>query len=243
MASFKDQAIVLRRLDYSESSQVLAFLTREHGQRRLIAKGIKRGTKKKFAAGIDLLEQGSVVFWHRPQSESGLGTLTEWRQTEIFAGLRASLDRWYAAHYMAEITSAMTQENDPHPPLYDALSMHLSAVAGGEPILPRLTVYQRAVLETAGLWPDLTRCVICNRPAPAGRAAYFSAQQGGLVCRECTAPLVEKRLVSGPVLTDLREGGAAQAIEAFRMLDYVIAHAIGRRVALAGRVLGMVQKR
>ncbi len=37
MASVKDVAIVLRRLDYSETSQVLAMLTREHGQQRLIA--------------------------------------------------------------------------------------------------------------------------------------------------------------------------------------------------------------
>src|SRR5437016_5129272 len=108
MASFKDKGIVLRRLDYSESSQVLAFFTRDHGQRRLIAKGVKRGTRKKFAVGIDLLEQGELVFIQRESSESGLGTLTEWRQTQLFLGLRDSLDRWYAALYMAEITTGMT---------------------------------------------------------------------------------------------------------------------------------------
>ena len=62
MAAVKDQAIVLRRLDYSETSQVLVFLTREHGLQRLIAKGIKRSTKKKYATGIDLLERGRLVF-------------------------------------------------------------------------------------------------------------------------------------------------------------------------------------
>src|SRR5580765_1123131 len=115
MASIRDKAIVLRRLDYSETSQVLAFFTREHGQRRLIAKGIKKGTKKKFASGIDLLEQGELVLWQSAQSESGLATLTEWRQTDLFLGLRDSLDRWYAGQYAAQITSGMTQENDPHP--------------------------------------------------------------------------------------------------------------------------------
>ena len=54
MTAIKDEAIVLRRLDYSETSQVLAFFTRDHGPRRLIAKGVKRSTKKKFATGIDL---------------------------------------------------------------------------------------------------------------------------------------------------------------------------------------------
>ncbi|HPU26100.1 MAG TPA: recombination protein O N-terminal domain-containing protein, partial [Phycisphaerae bacterium] len=80
MPPVKDQAIVLRHLDYSETSQVLACLTREHGSRRFIAKGIKRATKNKAATIIDLLEQGEVVFLVRPQSESELSILTEWRQ-------------------------------------------------------------------------------------------------------------------------------------------------------------------
>ncbi len=239
MASFKDQAIVLRRLDYSETSQVLAFFTREHGQRRLIAKGVKRGTKKRFAVGIDLLEQGEVVFWHRPQSESSLGTLTEWRQSELFLGLRSSLDRWYAGQYAAEITAGMTQEADPHPELYEALSGTLGRLSGGGDVLGELVVFQGVVLHSAGLWPDLTRCVMCDRPAPAGRAGYFSAQQGGLVCRSCETPLVEKRLVPAAVLDGLRSvgSGATASAAVFELLDYVIAYALGRRIPLSGAVL------
>ena len=47
-----DQAIVLGRLDYSETSQVHVLFAREHGKVRAIAKGIKRGTKKRFAAAV-----------------------------------------------------------------------------------------------------------------------------------------------------------------------------------------------
>ena len=61
MPLIRDTAVVLGRLDYSETSQVIVLLTREHGKVRAIAKGIKRGTKQRFAAGIDLLEIGSVV--------------------------------------------------------------------------------------------------------------------------------------------------------------------------------------
>ncbi len=61
MALISDRAIVLRRLDYSETSQILALFTREYGQVRVIAKGIKRSTRSRFAVGIDLLEVGQVV--------------------------------------------------------------------------------------------------------------------------------------------------------------------------------------
>ncbi|MEP0843211.1 MAG: DNA repair protein RecO, partial [Phycisphaerae bacterium] len=131
MSAINDQAIALRRLDYSETSQVLLFLTRAHGPRRLIAKGIKRGTRDRFAVGIDLLERGDVTFIARAGGEGSLGTLTEWRQVTIHAGLRGNLGRLYAAQYAAEITAAMIEEADPHPELYDALCRLLERLAEG----------------------------------------------------------------------------------------------------------------
>ena len=51
MSVFADQAVVLLRYDYSETSQIVALMTRDHGVVRAIAKGIKRGTKTRFATG------------------------------------------------------------------------------------------------------------------------------------------------------------------------------------------------
>lgn len=266
MAAIQDQAIVLRRLDYSETSQVLAFFTREHGLRRLIAKGVKRGTKTRFATGIDLLERGWVVFLARAEGTEGLGTLTEWRQTEAYLGLREGLERLYAAQYAVQITAGMVEEADPHPELFDALAELLASLSAGEStctdqhaeglsppepgsvpppgaagaaVLPRLVGYQRALLSSVGLWPDLTRCVLCDKPAPPGRGAYFSAHQGGLICRDCHGQLPEKRQVSAAVLTALREPGCPPAVAsaAFELLNYSIAHTLGRPPSLASFLL------
>lgn len=235
MAPIKDEAIVLRRLEYSETSQVLVFFAREHGRQRLIAKGIKRGTKKKFAVGIDLLERGGLMFLPCQRKAQGLGTLIEWRQTEAYLGLRGDLRRLYAGQYAAEITAAMTEDGDPHPPLFDALAGVLSTLQSADaPELP-LIGYQRTLLREAGLWPDLTRCVICNRPAPEQRAGYYSAHQGGLVCRRCLPRVPENRLVPAAVLTALRENQypAPLAREAFNLLDYTIAQTIGRPTTMS----------
>lgn len=235
MPVMKDQAVALRRLDYSETSQVLLFLTREHGPRRLLAKGIKRGTRQRFAAGIDLLERGEVVFAVRATGESGLGNLMEWRQIDLYAGLRSDLDRLYAAQYAAEVTAAMVEEADPHPGLFDALISLLEALAAGGDPLPLLAGYQAALLTVLGFWPDLTRCVRCDRPAPPGRAGYFSAHQGGLICRDCIHRVAEKCKVSGRILDALRrrEFLLETAWGGFELLDYAIAHTLGRRPGLS----------
>jgi len=235
MPAVKDKAIVLRRLDYSETSQVLVFLTRAHGLQRLIAKGIKRGTKSKFAIGIDLLESGDVVFLRSAQGEGRLGTLTEWRQTQSHMGLRDNLQRWYAGQYAAEITSHMVEEEDAHPELYDALEMLFAVLSAGDDPQLSLVTYQCELLRSVGLWPDLTRCMTCDRPAPEGRAAYFSAQQGGLICRNCQPTTAETRKVAAATLTGLRnDEWEPKAVRgALELLDYMIAYSMGRETSLA----------
>src|SRR5438477_9332566 len=118
MALLKDDAIVLRRLDYSETSQILLIFCRELGPQRLIAKGIKRSTKTRVAVGVDLLEFGTVVLSRRSTADAQLGIMTEWRQRDTFSHLRRDLLRLYAGQYAAEAISQLTEAGDPHPGLF-----------------------------------------------------------------------------------------------------------------------------
>ena len=74
MPLIRDAAVVLGRIDYSESSQILVLFTREHGKVRAIAKGAKRSTKTRFAPGVDLLDIGTVIFSVRHERAEGLAT-------------------------------------------------------------------------------------------------------------------------------------------------------------------------
>ncbi len=251
MAAISDEAIVLRRLDYSETSQVLVFLTRAHGQRRLIAKGIKRSTKTRFAAAIDMLERGRVLFYARSDGDRALGTLSEWRQAELYLGLRRELSRWYGGQYAAEITAALTEEADPHPELFDALAALLARLAELEAdpadkpdaVARALVRYQQGLLTSIGLYPDLARCVPCGKPAPIGRGAYFSAGQGGLICRDCEPTVAEKQRVTAATLTGLRGEDWAEGApgRAFALLDYTIGYHLGRKPQLSGMMLNMLR--
>ena len=87
-----DDAVVLQRLDYSESSQVLVFFTHRHGKVRAIAKGVKRSTKKRFAVGIELLELGHLVFSTRTARQSALAILTEWKPGRPLGGQRRAVE-------------------------------------------------------------------------------------------------------------------------------------------------------
>src|SRR4051794_14160600 len=125
-----DRCICLRKVEYSETSQILTLLSREHGLFRAIAKGAHRRTKagaSKFGGGLDLLEIGDAVFTHDPARD--LATLTEWGLREGHLELRRDLRGLYLGLYAAELVSRLIEEHDAHPEIFDRLAATLAELA------------------------------------------------------------------------------------------------------------------
>src|SRR5438445_13694827 len=126
MALSHDRCICLRKVEYSETSQILTLFGRGHGIMRVIAKGAHRTTKQgasKFGGGIDLLDLGQAVF--TLDLEKQLGTLTEWTLQDGHLGLRNNLRAVYLSQYAAELVSLLIEEHDAHPELFDRLEQTL----------------------------------------------------------------------------------------------------------------------
>jgi DNA repair protein RecO (recombination protein O) len=241
MALISDQGVVLRRLDYSETSQVLAIFTREHGLVRAIAKGIKRSTRTRFAAAIDLLDVGDVVVSARSTGQQALATLTEWKQRRPLVALRESLPRLYGAQYAAEVTVGLTADWDPHRKLYEAVVRLLEELCGTDNALPALVSFLNVLLDEVGSTPELGACVGCRKTLRPETGVSFSSFEGGLLCRDCEPAYVEKRGVAPDVLALLQGGqprGPGTYAQAFGLLNYHLSHLMGRAPALADKVLG-----
>ncbi len=238
MPLIRDTAIVLKRLDFSESSQVLAIFTRSRGKGRVIAKGIRRSTKRRFSPGIDLLEAGEAVLSVRAEGQEALATLTEWKQRQPFSGLRESLQRLHAAQYAVDIVAGMTEDWDPHPLLYDALERALRSLSTDSRVLPVVITLSQQLLHEAGVTPCLEKCVGCSATDFRGDV-YFSSFEGGVLCRDCEPARVEKRLVklSLEVLRDNTFGNDSDLMAAFDLFNYHISHLMGRAPAACEHLL------
>lgn len=228
MAIYSDIAICLRRIDFSEHSQILTLLTGQHGTVRLIAKGLKRSTRKRTTVGVDLLELGRVIWSAGPTSgQERLCVLREWQQQEIFLNVRQELAAIVAAEYAAEALSALLPEMDPYPELFDVLCKFLAHIGPGKGNLAALVRLMWLALYHTGHLPQWQQCGVCGRTS--AKVTFFSPSAGGAVCRGC-APHVKDcmRLDStlGIALKIGRPQRAAQA--AFPLLDSYIASVIGR---------------
>ncbi len=242
MPPIRDEAVVLSRLDYSETSQILVLFTRRHGKIRAIAKGIKRSTKARFATGVDVLDVGTVVFSVRVERSERLATLTEWKQGRSLGGLREKLGRIQSGQYIAEITAALTEDWDPHEGLFDVLTRALEELSQTSQPLGVVVGYQLALLEAVGSVPRFDACVLCGREEDL---THFSSFEGGLVCRHCEAGQVEKRQVSTATIAVLRHCSQSSGTlsSAFTVLNYHLAHQMGREPVLASALVPRRQQR
>ena len=80
MASEKSLALVLRVVEFSESSCVATLYTRDFGKIGVLAKGARR-PKSPFEAALDLLAICRIVFLRK--SADGLHVLTDRKSTRL----------------------------------------------------------------------------------------------------------------------------------------------------------------
>jgi DNA repair protein RecO (recombination protein O) len=182
MPSEKAIAIVVRTVEFSETSLVVTLFTREFGKIGALAKGGRR-LKGPFESALDLLALCRIVFLHK--SSEALDLLTEAKLVRRFRPPGRDLAALYAAYYVAELLDAMTDEDDPHPGLFDLADECLAALARGESVAKWVMRFELIALGLLGHAPSFESCVECGTGvAPAGRVA-FGLLDGGVLCPTC----------------------------------------------------------
>lgn len=133
----RSEAVVLRGLDYGETSQIVTLFTREKGKIGVMAKGARR-PKTPFGATLQPMAYSEVVFYYKPTRT--LQILSESSHVESFHRLRENLERITVGLRIVELVDALMEEEDPQPTVF-ALLVRL---------LRRLNATDR---RAANLWP------------------------------------------------------------------------------------------
>ena len=240
----KAEALVIRQADFSESSRVVTFFSKEFGKFAAIAKGAKR-LKGPFDAALDLLSACRIVFIKK--SSGSLNLLTEARLISRFqpqsSGAQGSLGGLYGGYYIAELLNGLTEDFDPAPELYDLAFATLTSLSTAGCFPSTLIIhFEISLLHQIGLLPNLFDCSICGAPVELNSGYAHWVSQGGLLCQACrreeysgasiSAGSIEvlRRLTDASVeLVSRLKLSQQQAEECHKLAVSSITHALGRR--------------
>lgn len=238
----KATALVLRVVEWSETSSIVTLLTREFGKVRGLAKGARR-PKGPFESALDLLSTCQIVFLRK--SSDALDLLTEAKLQRRFRPRSGDLSCLYAGYYVAELLDDLTDDYDPHPELFDAAEQTLVGLSSGNTPPSHLVLrFELALLDLLGHMPSLVDCAECGRPVDRGGRVAFGMLSGGVLCRQCRpgkAQVVSLRPQALEILTQFADSGSdawRQATdrgalgEVRGLMNNYLSHLLGHRPAM-----------
>jgi DNA repair protein RecO (recombination protein O) len=182
MSIEKSDAVILRVVEFSNTSCVVTAFTRDFGKISGLAKGARR-PKSPFEAALDVLSICHLVFVHK--TSDSLDVLTEAKLERRFRAAARDLTRFYAAYYLVELVLALTDPSDPQPELYDLLVSALVGLDDGDEVDAWVLRFELRLLSLIGHAPSLQQCTICGAPIGAAAPFWFGIASGGLICSAC----------------------------------------------------------
>ena len=240
MSIEKSAAIILRVIDFSNTSCVVTMYTRDFGKISALAKGARR-PKNPFEAALDVLSICHVVFVHK--STEALDILTEAKLDRRFRAASKDLARLYSAYYFVELTMALTESADPQPELFDGLQAAIVGLDQGEPNEPWMLRFEMRLLTIIGHGPALDFCVACGKSIRGGDQRWFSSSASGSICAACrpgkrgvasvSREAIETMKRFGDVSESWREPIATGVLGQIRgLMNQYLAHLLGYRPKL-----------
>jgi DNA repair protein RecO (recombination protein O) len=177
----KSDALVIRMADFSNTSRVVTFFTRESGKVAAIAKGAKR-LKGPFDSALDLLAESRIVFLRKP---SALDILTEAKLVQRFRPNPSNIETFYAGCYIAELLAGLTEDYDPFPLIYDTAKRTLADLHESDDYQLAVLRFEIVMLREIGLLPVFDACINCGDDIDVKGHYSFWVSQGGILCPKC----------------------------------------------------------
>ena len=178
---YRDEAVVLRTHKLGEADRIVTMLSRQNGQVRAVAKGVRR-TASKFGSRLEPFMVVDIQLFEGRNLDtvSQVETIGSYGR-EIMADYAA----YTAAHAMVEAAERLTAESS-STQQYLLLVGALRSLSRAERD-PSLTLdsYLLRALSVAGWAPNFDSCVGCGAPGPHHA---FVMNTGGVVCGDCKPP-------------------------------------------------------
>lgn len=180
MSQERTEAIVMRGVDFSETSRIVTLLCPERGRMACMARGARR-PKSALAGMLDTFNRLEVVYyWKDGRQVQNLGDVT---LMDGFRALKQDLDKTLYAAFPLELAYKVAHENEPSQELYGTLVQGLEHLSAWEGDIRDHTAWQvTRLLAVAGFGLD-------ELPdSYGGRAAGFTRVERDVLARLTASP-------------------------------------------------------
>ncbi len=179
----RTDAIVLRIIPYSATSEIVTWMTATHGKIATIVKGAKR-PKSAFLGQYDQFYTCELLFY--TGSRTGVRNVRECCPITTRSTLRHDWRATACASYICDLVARSIPDDAPLPELFRLVDETLNGLATGTQASLACAWFELRLLALLGLGPILSVCVDCGvDDAEKQSDAVIAYDRGGLLCLDC----------------------------------------------------------
>lgn len=175
----RTEGIVLREMNYGETSKILTIYTRELGKISVMVKGAT-SPRSKFIANTQVFSLNEF----RLKKGKNFYYIIDADLLDSYYGMRENIERVSYGYYILELMDksvAMEQESKL---LYELLKKALKILSALEDnYLKFILGYEVKFISFLGYRPVLDNCLNCS--STNFKALRFSLDNGGILCEKC----------------------------------------------------------
>ncbi len=180
-------AVLLRSYDYSETSRILRFYTRDIGLVSVVAKGVRRAGGR-AGTGLETFARGLLTVGMKESRD--LQTFREFAPESRRRSLGADMIRFSGASILAELVLE-NAGSAPNEDLFGRLDGGLARLdrAQRRDLLAMVLAEGWGIVVTLGYAPQLNPCVHCETSMGDADIGRFDFSAGGVRCPRCAAEI------------------------------------------------------
>jgi len=202
----KTEAIVLRTMNFRDTSKILTLYTKDFGRVSVIAKGA-RDFKSKFGSALQPMSHVVAVFYRKEHKE--LHLLSQCDVMRRYPRLSEEMERLGAGMRVIEMVGGVTHAEERNEELFgtivDALGAIDSVAKNPGNVVYAFEVRLSGIL---GFRPNFHGCAHCgaamDERTVGTNGAELRLSQGGVVCAGCSSERLTEGRISAPALRILQ---------------------------------------
>ncbi|MHB8906343.1 MAG: DNA repair protein RecO [Melioribacteraceae bacterium] len=178
----KTEAIVLRKIDFGDTSRIAQFYTKDFGKISAMIKGA-RSPKSKIGSLVDTMNLLQLVLYKKDTREVQLVSQVD--LLKHYPSIRDDYDKYISASAVIELLSNMTLENEHSKKLFEG-TVRIFELLDSSNNNPRILFakYFLFFLKEIGYEFQLKQCNVCGNEINHKRPVSFN-YEAGLMCNEC----------------------------------------------------------
>ena len=173
----KVKGIIIKDINYKESSKVLHILTKEYGMIGVISKGCRSIKSKLRSVSLKL----TYGYFYISYKKDGLSVLIDVDIIDELKNIKTDFSRIGYLAYLVDLTNQVVKETNN----YDLFDIMESAIIKINDLFDPMiitNIVELKFLEYLGVKPILDCCSICGSK---NEIMTISSDSGGYVCKDC----------------------------------------------------------